>query len=187
MLHTQAVAVSYAKQAVKLMVSLVMAGKELNTQKMGASLIHKTVTFRDMLLWQHRPHWWLLSKLIKDDGHDQSDVPSLSGTRISDHQVTCWYFTQICFSEVLSSCTTEESSPRQLQNLAPFQSFPCQLGHSLCLFLHSINNVIVLKSFGSADECNKLKIMCLYLKDHILRYWEKVWLCWICCLSFNII
>ncbi|KAK8469615.1 hypothetical protein PHAVU_005G115650 [Phaseolus vulgaris] len=52
----QAVAVSYAK-VVKLMVSLLMAGKgtdetnkELNTQKMGASLIHKTFTFRDMLL-----------------------------------------------------------------------------------------------------------------------------------------
>ncbi|CAJ1956302.1 unnamed protein product [Sphenostylis stenocarpa] len=53
----QAVAVSYAKQVVKLMDSLLMAekgivetNKELNTQKMGASLIHKTDTFRHMLL-----------------------------------------------------------------------------------------------------------------------------------------
>ncbi|XP_014500365.1 uncharacterized protein LOC106761340 isoform X1 [Vigna radiata var. radiata] len=54
----QAVAVSYAEQVVKLMVSFLMVGKgtdetdkELNTQKMGgASLIHKTVTFRDMSL-----------------------------------------------------------------------------------------------------------------------------------------
>ncbi|CAJ1956298.1 unnamed protein product [Sphenostylis stenocarpa] len=50
-----AVAVSYAKLVVKLMDSLLMAekgivetNKELNTQKMGASLVHKTDTFRDM-------------------------------------------------------------------------------------------------------------------------------------------
>lgn len=147
-------AVSYAEQVVKLMVSFLMVGKgtdetdkELNTQKMGgASLIHKTVTFRDMSLWQHKPHWWLIPKLIKDDGHDQSDAPSLSGTRISNHQVTCSWFTQM-------SCTTEESSPWQLQNLTLFSNiFLSVILVIVCLFLHSMNNVIVLKSFSSADE-----------------------------------
>ncbi|KAL2986006.1 hypothetical protein AAZX31_12G182400 [Glycine max] len=77
----QAAAVSYAKQVVKLMDSLLMAGKatvemnkELNTQKMRAPLLHKTVIiFTDMLLCQHTDliDGFYILKLLKDDGHNQ--------------------------------------------------------------------------------------------------------------------
>lgn len=56
----QAVALSYAKQVVKLMDSVLMArkttvdvNKELNTLKMGASLLHKTVIFSDIFWCCH--------------------------------------------------------------------------------------------------------------------------------------
>ncbi|RZB76648.1 uncharacterized protein LOC114378291 isoform X2 [Glycine soja] len=77
----QAAAVSYAKQVVKLMDSLLMAGKatvemnkELNTQKMRAPLLHKTVIiFTDILLCQHTDliDGFYILKLLKDDGHNQ--------------------------------------------------------------------------------------------------------------------
>ncbi|KAL2981474.1 hypothetical protein AAZX31_13G291500 [Glycine max] len=39
-------------------------------------------------------------KLLKDDGHiyNQINAPSLSGTRILNHQVTCCCFLQKCTS-----------------------------------------------------------------------------------------
>lgn len=56
----QAVALSYAKQVIKLMDGVIMArkstdevNKELNTLKMGASLLHKTVIFTDMIRCCH--------------------------------------------------------------------------------------------------------------------------------------
>lgn len=54
----------------------------------GASLctLHKTVIFTDIircchriLLWQHRPHWWILLRLTKDDCHYQISAPSCPG------------------------------------------------------------------------------------------------------------
>lgn len=42
-----------------------------------------------MLLWQNRPHWWLLLKLIRDDGHNQTNAPSCQEQGSQINQQMC--------------------------------------------------------------------------------------------------
>ncbi|KAG5114515.1 hypothetical protein JHK82_037784 [Glycine max] len=100
-------ALSYAEQVVKLMDSLVMAGKatvemnkELNTRKWEHPCCTKLLFSQICYFDTAQTSLMHGFKLLKDDGHmyNQINAPSLSGTKILNHQVTCCCFLQKCTS-----------------------------------------------------------------------------------------